>query len=132
MPVSLTVAQDESLDRLLRIVRESPSDREARLAAAVILRMKPAELDAIAAPPQPAAAAAAPVKARPSPAPSESAPLTLDEVTELCLRLPHVDPSRFVTKHTPDYWRAIIADWHRPASNRAAANTGPPKLKPAA
>lgn len=113
----LRAAHAEALDRLLKIIRTSESEAQVRLAAAAILRLQ------IPQPPVPqqtrrAAQSVSEVRSdsRPTPSrPTRSTPLTAPELAELSRLLPHVAPSRFTSRHTPDHWRAIIAARQRDA-----------------
>lgn len=131
LPSELRLSQAESiaLDRLITIVRDSPSDHEARLAAVAIFTIR-RHLESPAAaehahPPDPQPPASLPTPPpRPKP---DNTPLTPDELARLARLLPNVKPQRFLKKHAPAHWRAVL---HRHAST--IAPTGPPSPIPRA
>ncbi len=110
-------AQAIVLERLLKVVETCEDEREVRLAAAAILRMKipdvhpePESLQATTKPRK------AQVPSNPNPAPQP--PLSPDELAHLHYLLPHVRPERFIKKHSPSHWRALLA---RHSSTKLAA-----------
>lgn len=109
-------AQAIVLERLLKVVETSEDEREVRLAAAAILRMKlpdsrtePETLQSTAKPRRvhPSIPANTPEPNQPDPA--LQTPLSPDELARLHHLLPHVRPERFTKKHSPTHWRTILA-----------------------
>lgn len=130
-------AQLLALSRLVDLLQNAKSDREVRLAAAAILRFTPpkasAATAAVARPrphPQPPPPDPAPLAAPPPPrsasAPAAEPPLTDAEIAELAAFLPAVPRRRFSRKHTPAYWRDVLAQQRRfhIAQPRAAPPAG--------
>lgn len=101
-------AKTEVLDRLLAIVRGSTSESQVRLAAAVILRLPVPEGAEQQAEASPASTSARPARLG-APRPVVREPLTPTEFAALKALLPGVSPNRFLRKHTPDYWRDVLA-----------------------
>lgn len=91
----LQAAQLVAIERLVRIVRDSPSEREARLAAQALLKTNP---NTVAQP-----------EAKPDPG------LTTEELAHLRRLLPHTRPERF-SRRAPAYWRTMLAHHAPPAS----------------
>lgn len=124
----LRAAQSEALACLLRLMRDSLSETQVRLAAAAILRFSPPR------DPLPDPAPVPPVRAEPSPTapvPAASpAPLSPGELAALARFLPHVAPSRFTSRHTPDHWRDVLRTQARLHSSAAATSTHAPKVEP--
>ncbi|MFN7021387.1 MAG: hypothetical protein ACK4WH_08690 [Phycisphaerales bacterium] len=129
----LRSAQAEALACLIRLMRESESESQVRLAAAAILRLRPPDepspelpsapiLDAPRTP-QDQRRADHPPGSNPSPAPPALSP---GELAELARLLPNVAPSRFTSRHSPDHWRAVLREHIRLETAHAARAKPPP------
>lgn len=105
-------AQVVAIQRLVRIVTTSASEREVRLAAQVILRFNPTRAAAQSAP---ASRRVEPVAA-PALAPAANAPLTPTELAQLRTLLPHVPNEHFTRRHSPQQWREVLASAASPAA----------------
>lgn len=117
----LLATQHKVLLKLAGILDTCQDPKEIRLVAAAVSRLKPAPVpdskppSALPPPanaPTPLAASptlpvGTPATASTTPA-KRQAPLRCEELTLLAMLLPHVDPLRFVKKHTPEYWREVI------------------------
>lgn len=107
-------AQVVAIQRLVKIMTTSTSDREVRLAAQVILRFDPSRATASRAT---ASDRSGPV-AVPSHASTSTSPLTPTELAQLRTLLPHVPKEHFTRRYSPRQWREVLAS---AASDAAAA-----------
>lgn len=124
---ALAHAQAIAIAKLATALSSTDDPGEVRRLAEVLLKLDPDKLvapdqpmSAEAPPPAPAPARAAPPKPATSPASGDDQPLTTDEINRLHRLLPHVKRERFIRKHTPSYWRSILAR-HPPPAHAPAA-----------
>ncbi|MFN7021739.1 MAG: hypothetical protein ACK4WH_10490 [Phycisphaerales bacterium] len=118
----LSSAESIALDRLAAIARDSVCEREARLAAEAIFTIR--RLLREAEPERDAQPSTAPTTQSPA-VRQPDVPLTTDELAQLMIFLPSVRPTRFHRKHTPAYWREVLAEQRRRNPDLARALSPP-------
>lgn len=87
-------------ERFTEVGEASPPTTQSKPAQQSVLTAPAPRLHATSQP----ASNTHPITPRPQPA------LTTTELAALQILLPHVKPERFLRKHTPDHWRAILAN----------------------